>query len=316
MHTMAMRRIIPFILILGTLVLAFSLFINPLVVLIVKSQVQKALPGSQVSIRKCSLRPIGHIGFWQVQVRQPKSVDLSIQEVHVSYDWASIRAGSLGGMSVKGLNFKGKVGDQDAIVSDGTVNISMDGPGSFDIARIKINKLKMEFIQGSIKRESHAWRIDPLTARMLNGDVRGTVTLDVKEQLCLAQVRFKGLDMAKVVRDFELKEKVEMTGLADGPIILQIKGSQIQILKGSLAISKGGILIMKDVRFLKDMAKRAGLPDDIFVDSFQDYHYNMGIIQLFLKAQDLTMNITLDGETGKRDIPITLHGFTLTKDGL
>jgi hypothetical protein len=313
---MAMRRIIPFILILGTLVLAFSLFINPLVVLIVKSQVQKALPGSQVSIRKCSLRPIGHIGFWQVQVRQPKSVDLSIQEVHVSYDWASIRAGSLGGMSVKGLNFKGKVGDQDAIVSDGTVNISMDGPGSFDIARIKINKLKMEFIQGSIKRESHAWRIDPLTARMLNGDVRGTVTLDVKEQLCLAQVRFKGLDMAKVVRDFELKEKVEMTGLADGPIILQIKGSQIQILKGSLAISKGGILIMKDVRFLKDMAKRAGLPDDIFVDSFQDYHYNMGIIQLFLKAQDLTMNITLDGETGKRDIPITLHGFTLTKDGL
>jgi hypothetical protein len=50
------------------------------------------------------------------------------------------------------------------------------------------------------------------------------------------------------------------------------------------------------------------------VDSFKNYRYNAGVVELSLQGPDLVFDIRLEGDAGKRDLTIVLHDFKLTKE--
>jgi hypothetical protein len=93
------------------------------------------------------------------------------------------------------------------------------------------------------------------------------------------------------------------------------RGADIHILDGDFsAVDPGGLLEIKNEEFLKNIARNSQQPLDIVIASFKDYHYNVGALRVALEKSDLVFDAALDGETGKRNINITLHDFLLRKE--
>ena len=106
-----------------------------------------------------------------------------------------------------------------------------------------------------------------------------------------------------------------MTGRLNGDLVFENRGTEISILNGKLSnLGSGGMLIIKDTKFLENMARNTGQSTDLLVENFKNYHYNIGSIKLFLENNNLALDTALDGETGKRDINIVLHDFKLKKE--
>jgi hypothetical protein len=75
------------------------------------------------------------------------------------------------------------------------------------------------------------------------------------------------------------------------------------------------MLIIKDAQVLKNLASNTNQSADLLMENFQNYHYNIGALKLFLDNGNLILDAALDGETGKRDLNIVLHDFSLKKEG-
>jgi len=125
------------------------------------------------------------------------------------------------------------------------------------------------------------------------------------------------VNLEKFINDFELDEKFQMTGVLSGHLVLNGNGGDINILNGDFFMAeKGGTLIIKDTRFLENIARSSDQSFEILVESFKNYHYNNGKIKILLKQEKLILDMVLDGEAGKRDLNITLHNFKPKKDDL
>jgi len=157
-----------------------------------------------------------------------------------------------------------------------------------------------------------------LSAKVLDGRLKGDLSfLLVREQEYSAKLEFVDLDLATFIRDFDLSKKYELTGRLCGTATLKGRGRSLRILDGNFsAAQEGGLLVIKDTRFLENMARRSGQSLDILMESFKDYKYNTGIMQLSLERDNLVFNIVLDGNSGKRNLSITLHDFSLISEGM
>jgi hypothetical protein len=71
------------------------------------------------------------------------------------------------------------------------------------------------------------------------------------------------------------------------------------------------MMVVRDETMLKNMAQAADQPLDILMESFKDYHYNTGVMKVGKVKDDLSLDIALDGEKGKRNLSVTLHDFSL-----
>lgn len=137
-----------------------------------------------------------------------------------------------------------------------------------------------------------------------------------KDKRYEGDIKFLNLGLETFTEDFKLGRKVQMSGSLSGNAVLKGRGRDIDILSGRLISSKGGTLTIKDTAFLERIARSSGQSLDILVESFKNYHYNTGVIKLFLDKGDIILDAALDGEAGKRDLNITVHDFELKKEGL
>ncbi len=185
--------------------------------------------------------------------------------------------------------------------------------GDVLIKKFQYGKFTAENIRAKLRWEGRFVFLDALFGQVLNGTVNGKGSLIIGEQpRYLIQLNFTNLDLAGFVKDFELKDKVEMTGMLSGNVTLNGIGKNINILNGDFAASAGGgNVTIKDTRFLENMARSSKLPANIVVDSFKDYHYNIGLARMLLDKGDLVLDVALDGATGKRNLKIDLHEFNL-----
>lgn len=55
---------------------------------------------------------------------------------------------------------------------------------------------------------------------------------------------------------------------------------------------------------------------DIFVESFKNYHYNRGSLEVALEGRALRLETVLDGEAGKRELKIIFHDVNTGKGAL
>lgn len=190
------------------------------------------------------------------------------------------------------------------------------GLGDFYIQKLQYDKFKVADIKSRVRLEDKNLFLDSLSAQTLNGQIGGDLSFKMdRDQEYLANLKFINLDVEKFVNDFNLNEKFQMSGRLGGSLFLNGRGANINILSGDLSATKsGGTLVIKDTEFLEKVARNSNQPLDIVVESFKNYRYNKGAIKLSLDKGDLILDVALDGETGKRNLNITVHDFRLGRE--
>jgi len=306
------KRILIIVLIFS---LTLGIALSPLAIVIAKSQLKKLLPGSRVTINGCSVNPFRQLSFSGVQVSKKPWYDFKIKQAQFCFSLASI---------LKGL----KVNPWELIES---CQIDVDSlemnqvllesgylkatrgrvDGVIKVKEVKVGKLNIKDIRGKARLEDGYLFLNLLTAELLGGHLEGdsriklagTVTYQVK-------LNFIDLDLDAFTKDFEFKEKAEVSGKVSGLLKLQGQMQEVVILDGKLSIGKdGGTLFIKDARFLENLARSSGQVLDLVVESFKNYRYNIGIINLSLQDNNIVFLIDLDGSAGKRSLNIILHDF-------
>jgi len=95
---------------------------------------------------------------------------------------------------------------------------------------------------------------------------------------------------------------------------LQANNRDILFLEGDLSSGKdGGVLTIKDSRFLENMARSSNQALDLVVESFKNYRYNTGVVSLGLENNNVVFLIDLEGSAGKRSLKIIWHDFNLRR---
>ncbi len=194
-------------------------------------------------------------------------------------------------------------------------NRAGNSAGSLSIKQIKYDKARIRELQSRVTFENFTLVLDSLSAGFLDGKLLGslTVKLDKNAQVKLA-LKFMDLNLEAFIKDFELGEKAQASGRLTGGISLEARGLDIAAFKGVFSsLGSGGTLVVKDTKFLEGMARNSGQSLDILVESFKNYRYNIGNIELFLDNGNLNFNVALDGEAGKRNLNIVVHAFNLKR---
>jgi hypothetical protein len=205
---------------------------------------------------------------------------------------------------------------QDFTLEQMTAKLAPAQIGDLFIQKIQYGKFKVTGIKAKVRPAAKGLFVDSLSGQILNGTIAGDLSLKIdRYPEYLAKITFANLDLARIVKDFDLKEKVQMSGMVSGKATLTGKGFDINILDGDfLAVDPGGLLEITNNEYLEGLARSTQQPLDIVVASFKDYHYNKGALRFSLEKGDLLFTADLEGETGKRDIKITWHDFALRKE--
>ncbi len=219
-----------------------------------------------------------------------------------SFDSLNLKISSLNGLGIA--------------LDNGSISAAQGRAGELSIQKLQYNKFKAGEIGAQAVLSGKNLQLTSFSGETFNGRWTGNanVTL-VSPPEYLANLSFSELDLDRLGTDLELKEKFEMSGRMSGRMTVTGRGAELKILDGTFSSTgSGGTLVVKNNEFLENMARNSQQPLDIVVASFKNYHYNVGKMKLSLEKNSLVFDMALDGETGKRNINITLHDFNLTKE--
>jgi len=245
------------------------------------------------------------------------NLDLKAKDFHVNGVLSS--RVNLVEQIVDSLDIKiGSLGIQGFNLSNVSLRAAQDSSrGYFGINRMECGKLNISEIKSKVRFFKKELFLEGMSAGVLDGNISGNLKFNIDQNMSYeAILKFTNLDIARFIDDFDLKKKFEMTGRLEGTLVFKGRGADIEILSAELSsLQPGGILMIKDAKFLENMARSSNQSLDLLVENFQNYHYNIGTIKLFLDKGDLILDAALEGETGKRDLNIVLHDFSLKKEG-
>jgi hypothetical protein len=90
---------------------------------------------------------------------------------------------------------------------------------------------------------------------------------------------------------------------------LRGRGQAIQFLNADFSVdAPGGTLIITDAGFLDTIARGSQQYLEAVTESFKDYRYAEGNARAYKEGKDYVLEVSLDGEQGKRNFKITV-GF-------
>lgn len=194
------------------------------------------------------------------------------------------------------------------IVQDAGLKVAQgDEPGDFYVDKLQYGKAKITEIKARPKLKGKNLFLDSFSAKALNGEVTGDLSLNMDQDYAF-DLRFLNLDLERFVNDFNLNEKLQLSGKLNGRVHLSGSGLKIKSLSGDFSsIEPGGLMVIKDAGFLESAAQRSGQSLDILMESFKDYHYNTGVMKLSRQKDGIGLDIALEGEAGKRNLDIVVH---------
>jgi len=319
-----MKRIIYILLVISIFVLIISIFIKPVIIFLAERQIARVFLGSRVSIRDCALRPLSQLSLLDLEINKGKIYNFKFKEIVILYSLPSILKRNISNSSlldaIMGVDFKiDSLESQGFRLENASLNVSrLNDRGGLYINRLEYDKVKIKEIRSKARLNDGDLLLDSLSAKLLNGEVQGDLSLRIdKGREYLASLKFIDLDLETFVNDFNLNKKIQVTGKLGGTVTLKGAGLNIDDISGEFSNDEhGGRLVIRDTRFLENLAGSSKVPLDILVESFKDYHYNTGVMSLSLDKGNLILDITLDGETGSRNLNITVHDFKLRREEL
>ncbi len=289
-----------------SLFLAASFFIRPVIKFIAKKQLERVFPGSRVALGKIFFSPLKQLAFFDIEIKSKNVYDLKIKEVKLSYN-----------LFARDYSLEGKIDFLEGLglrLENAAMKLNKgSAPGDLSIEKIQYDKVTIADIHSRLKFERNTLILEALIAKVFAGKAEGYIVLSLSETPAYtADLYFTNLNLERFISDFDLKERFLMTGGLSGGVSLKGKGGDLTSLDGSLsASSQGGTLTITDKGFLENMARDQGQSLDLLVESFKNYHYNIGNIKLGMDQGDLILDVGLEGEVGKRDLQIIMHDVNL-----
>lgn len=295
----------------AALFIAGYFFAKPIVISLARLKLENAFKDAYVSVKDCGFKP-RLISFYDIKVKKDEVYDIKIKEAGIAYDLKDLLRKNISRISLSGVSVGVKPLE---IFSADRIDVLNLNPGSAElcISGIGYDNLKTGEIKSHIKFKDNAVLLNPVNIYFLGGNINGDLNIlisgsgIVKYEL---NIKALNLDIRSFVEDFKLTDKFEMTGKLGGILSLAGSGVVINEIKGDFSADKnGGVLIIKDMKFLENIAKSSKQPLDIIVESFKNYNYNSGILKLYMDNRNLVLDVRLSGETGKRNLEIVLHEF-------
>ncbi len=241
----------------------------------IKKTLTEALPESTVRVEKVSVRFPATVEIAGLTVRHPSFI-LQNGRILARPNFRSLlKRGFRGSLSAESLSF-GKI-NITAIRSDMTINS--------DIAEL-----------------------DGLSGDLIGGKLAGNLRVEFRPELRYdLKLTVGGLSVPKVMAELKADKKVDATGMLNG--FLEIHGNTAGIVafKGNLKALEGGDITIKDEALLNDIAARTKQPAAIVKQSFREYHYDTGEINLGLENNGVGMLVDLNGVKGKRNLNVVFH---------
>ncbi len=295
--------------------LALGMALSPLAIFIAESQLKKLLPGSSVTINGCSVNPFRQLSFSGVQVSKKPGYDFKIKQAQINFSPASILKRLKGNpwelIESCQINLDSLEMNQVLLESGYLKAARGQVDGVIKVKEVKAGKLKIKNIQGKARLENGYLFLDSLTAELLGGHLEGDSRIKLAGSVTYrVKLNLFELDLDTFMNEFEFKEKAQASGKVSGLLKLRGKMQEVVILDGKLSTGKdGGILAIKDARFLENLARSSGQALNLVVEGFKNYRYNIGRINLSLQDNNIVSLIDLDGSAGKRSLNIILHDF-------
>jgi len=193
-------------------------------------------------------------------------------------------------------------------------NVSLEQPAGASFCDLtadilKFDKLRVKNILGHIFLNDNSLLIDSLSADLLGGNLKGKVEIVLNKNFNYSlRLKFQGFDLDIFSTAFNLRQKADMSGKLDGEVLLKGSLTHVENLNGDFeALAPGGVINIKDERFLANIAESSGQPKDIIMESLKNYRYNNGVMKLSFDKEVVMLNVSLGGNTGKRNFDIFLH---------
>ncbi len=198
---------------------------------------------------------------------------------------------------------------QDLVLKNALLKVTEQEPGNFHMDSFQYNKLKVTNLGSRVILDQEKLVFPNLSGTTLNGKISGELVLGNNPLIDYKfNIHVENLDVQVFIHEFEFEKTFTMPGLMSGDVALAGKGPGVKILSGNISLGeKGGVLVIKDTRFLETVAKNSNLPPDLVVDSFKNYNYNTGIVALSLDQGNVGVEISLDGKAGKQKFNFIFH---------
>ncbi|MDO8525257.1 MAG: YdbH domain-containing protein [Candidatus Omnitrophota bacterium] len=255
-----------------------AIFWKTLVLNFAENELRNVFKGSSVSIGSRDITP-GALVFRDVGIKTKGRQFLKIKEFRLNFAAPSLLIGHVAEFSI-----------EETVV----------------YAKLKILK-----VHGLAKYAKGVLSLGNVSVHILSGVAEGSAVINTgTTPYYSASLRLKGIQLEKVVEAFELKEKIDVTGIVSGSLEISGKGYILTELKGKLDASpEGGTLTIKNKEWLDAIALYAKQDINMIVENFKKYHYNEGNAGLGLKGTSIIIDAHLSGEAGKRDLLVSLHDF-------
>ena len=292
---------------------------------------EKALPGSQVSIGRLSIGtdlvldvydPVLVLKALPKESNKSASIPLRGLRIHglalkanvgtvsaeakgeLSYDFKASRF-TLANLTIPSF----KAGE--LLLKNIVLKIGEDGSGKLTVDSITQQKLKLSNLSARAELDRETLKLSGLEVSFAGGKITGIAGLHFTNPVSYtADLSIGRMDLSVLAKDLEIEAKVGLAGHVDGRIGLEGAAGGIQILKGGLSNTEnGGDVVINDRTTLENLAQRVKQPLEVVESAFKEYHFDTASAGLSLKGHDLGLEVHLDGAKGKRDLDVTLHDF-------
>ena len=178
-----------------------------------------------------------------------------------------------------------------------------------NIKRMTYKKAVSNGIKGRFRMDSKTLYFDDIAIPIFSGIARcsGSVILmgETAPMVDIA-LQLEHIDLSEVMKFLEAEKRVEATGTYSGNIQIIIKGAEIMKIGGELKSEGGGrCTIVDDPTVERNLLSGNGL--NIVVENLKDYHYDIGSAKISNKGQNITIDLLLEGQAGKRQFDIIWH---------
>ena len=178
-----------------------------------------------------------------------------------------------------------------------------------DIRRLTYKKAVSKAIKGRFRMGPKTLYFDDIVIPIFGGIVRcsGSVLL-IGEATPVVDIvlQLEHIDLSDVMKFLEAQKRVQATGAYSGKIQILIKGAEIMKIGGELKSEGGGrCTIVDDAIVERNALSGNGL--NIVVENLKDYHYDIGSAKINNKGQNITIDLLLESQAGKRHFEIIWH---------
>jgi hypothetical protein len=284
--------------------MTFAICLEPLVIIVVKAQLKNRLAADTVKISHFQFQSLGEVRFQEISVEKKRVFKVQAQEIRVGFQLARIFNKDFESIAIEhaaGEYLKFKIEDFNLFAN------RKNDAGRLSVAKVSYDKGQIANIKSQVQLQGKDVAFPDLSADFLDGKILASIKVVLAEvPEYRATANFANLDIERFIADFDLRKKIDMTGMMNGSLDVAGRGAALNILGGDFKMAApGGKLIIKDRKLLENIVERAYL--DTAIETLQDYHYNAGGLQVSIEEKNLVADVNLEGRQGKRDFKIVYH---------